>query len=193
MQIVNSEGNYVTGEAHEMGKCVVAFKGLNNKLIIGSNVRLTNVSISFNGSNATIEFFNATRLTGRFLVGDSSTILVGARTKFNKPCRLHAWEGKSIKIGEECLFANVRFRTSDSHSIIDLETGARINHAADISIGDRVWFAEDVNVYKGVSIGAGSVIGTGAIVVKSIPENCLAVGVPAKVIKRNITWTEKLL
>lgn len=38
-------------------------------------------------------------------------------------------------------------------------------------------------IIQGLSVGAGSVIGAGAVVVKSIPENCTAVGVPAKVIK----------
>ena len=40
-------------------------------------------------------------------------------------------------------------------------------------------------IIQGISIGESTIIGAGAVVVKDIPNNCTAVGVPAKVIKRN--------
>lgn len=43
----------------------------------------------------------------------------------------------------------------------------------------------------GVSIGSGCVIGAGAVVVDDIPDNCIAVGCPAKVIKRFCEKEEK--
>ena len=43
---------------------------------------------------------------------------------------------------------------------------------------------------KGVSIGNGSVIGMDTMVTKNIPDNCIAVGKPAKVIKNKIYWKE---
>jgi len=46
-----------------------------------------------------------------------------------------------------------------------------------------VWIGMDVIVLGGVTIGNGSVIAAGSVVTKSIPENVLAGGVPAKVIK----------
>lgn len=53
-----------------------------------------------------------------------------------------------------------------------------------VRIGMGVWMAPGCIVTQGVEIGERSVIGTGAVVNKSIPMNCLAVGVPAKVIKK---------
>ena len=53
-----------------------------------------------------------------------------------------------------------------------------------VKIGMGVWMAPGCIVIQGVEIGEKSVIGTGAVVTKSIPPNCLAVGVPAKVIKK---------
>jgi acetyltransferase-like isoleucine patch superfamily enzyme len=47
-----------------------------------------------------------------------------------------------------------------------------------------VWIAPGCIVIQGVEIGEMSVIGTGAVVNKSIPSHCLAAGVPAKVIKK---------
>ena len=46
-----------------------------------------------------------------------------------------------------------------------------------------VWLGVNVTVLKGVTIGDNSVIGNGALVVTSLPENVVAGGIPAKVIK----------
>ena len=51
-----------------------------------------------------------------------------------------------------------------------------------IKIGNNVWLGENVTILKNVEIGDNVVIGTGSLVVKSIPENSVAVGRPAKVI-----------
>jgi acetyltransferase-like isoleucine patch superfamily enzyme len=41
-------------------------------------------------------------------------------------------------------------------------------------------------------VKSGSMVGIGAIVTHDIPSNCVAVGVPAKVVRQNIKWTEDL-
>ena len=53
-----------------------------------------------------------------------------------------------------------------------------------MKIGDNVWLGEGVIVMPGVTIGNGCVIGAHSVVNKSIPDNCIAVGTPAKIIKR---------
>jgi len=52
-----------------------------------------------------------------------------------------------------------------------------------VKIGKGAWIAPGCIIIQGVEIGEKSIIGTGAVVTKSIPPNCLAVGVPAKVVK----------
>jgi len=53
-----------------------------------------------------------------------------------------------------------------------------------IKIGNNVWIGAGCTILDGVSIGDNAVIGAGAIVSKDIPENTLALGVPAKVIRQ---------
>jgi acetyltransferase-like isoleucine patch superfamily enzyme len=60
-----------------------------------------------------------------------------------------------------------------------------------VTIRKGVWMAPGCIVLQGVEIGEKTVIGTGAVVNKSIPANCVAVGVPARVIKRMDDSTAK--
>ena len=53
-----------------------------------------------------------------------------------------------------------------------------------VVIGDNVWIGESVSILPGVKIGKGSIIGANSVVTKSIPEYCIAVGIPATVIKK---------
>lgn len=56
-------------------------------------------------------------------------------------------------------------------------------YALPITIGNGCWLGGGVIVLPGVTIGGGSVIGAGSVVTKNIPENCVAVGNPARVIR----------
>jgi acetyltransferase-like isoleucine patch superfamily enzyme len=57
---------------------------------------------------------------------------------------------------------------------------------SEIHIADDCWLGAGCTVLAGVSIGRGSVIGAGAVVTHDIPENSIAVGVPARVIRSRV-------
>ncbi len=96
----------------------------------------------------------------------------------------------SVTIGDDCLFAAVKFRTSDSHNLLDADTGELLNPPGDIEIGNRVWLAEDVLLLRNSKIGDDSAVGARALVNGEIPAGCLAVGTPARVVRRGIRWME---
>lgn len=59
-----------------------------------------------------------------------------------------------------------------------------LNDDKHVIIGDNGWVGDNVVILPGVRIGNGCVIGSNAVVTKDLPDNCIVVGVPAKVIKR---------
>ena len=69
-----------------------------------------------------------------------------------------------------------------------------VNIAGNVRIGDGCWIGIGATIIHKVSIGKGSFVGAGAVVTKDIPENTLAVGLPAKPMKKlsEFDW-EKLV
>ena len=55
--------------------------------------------------------------------------------------------------------------------------------AKPVTIGNDVWIGANVTILPGVTIGNNVIIAAGAVVTKNIPDNVIAGGVPAKVIK----------
>lgn len=53
----------------------------------------------------------------------------------------------------------------------------------EIHIKRNAWIGARVNILPGVTIGENAIVGTGSVVTKDIPDNCVAVGVPAKIVK----------
>ncbi len=59
----------------------------------------------------------------------------------------------------------------------------RLCYARPVTIGNDVWVGCNVTICGGVTIGNGVVIGAGSVVTRDIPDNCVAVGVPARVLR----------
>lgn len=64
-------------------------------------------------------------------------------------------------------------------------------HALPVEIGDGVWICGGVTITGGVKIGSNTIIGAGSVVIKDIPDNVIAAGNPARVI-RKITEKDKI-
>ena len=86
----------------------------------------------------------------------------------------------------------VKFITHDGGTLIYRQYVPDLEITKPIKIGDYVYIGNNVIILPGVTIGNNVVIGAGAVVSKSIPDNSLAVGVPARVIKTADEYFEKL-
>ncbi len=90
----------------------------------------------------------------------------------------------NISIGNDCVFApDVKIIDHD-HLSSPTDRHSLNYISSPITIEDNVWVGYNVLILKGVKIGKNSIIGAGSVVVKDIPENCIAVGSPAKPVKK---------
>lgn len=58
------------------------------------------------------------------------------------------------------------------------------SHTAPVTIGSNAWIGGSTVILPGVTIGDNSTIGAGSVVTKSVPDNCLAVGNPCRIIRK---------
>ncbi len=110
-------------------------------------------------------------------------IVLGRRITMLHNVTLNSWE--RIEVGDESAFGDGCYVQDNDHG---MEPGTPIMrqpcHGAPITIGSDVWFGARCMVLKGVSVGDGTVVGGGSVVVKSLPAGVVAVGVPCRPIKR---------
>ena len=88
-----------------------------------------------------------------------------------------------VTIGRDVLIGPNVNMFAAGHPISPKERLAELEYAYPIEIGDCVWIGGGTTINAGVKIGKNSVIGSGSVVTKDIPENVVAVGNPCKVIK----------
>lgn len=89
-----------------------------------------------------------------------------------------------IRFGNNCMLApGVQIYTA-THPLDPETRNSGKEFAKEIIIGDNVWIGGGAIINPGVKIGNNVVIGSGAVVTKDIPDNMLAVGNPAKAIKK---------
>jgi len=93
---------------------------------------------------------------------------------------------ESIEIGNDVWFGQDVFVTDANHGMDDpdLPIGPQVGDPQPVRIGDGSWIGHGAVVLPGVTIGRHSVVAAGAVVVNDVPDNCVAGGVPAKVIKK---------
>jgi maltose O-acetyltransferase len=109
---------------------------------------------------------------------ESENVSIGAGCAINSEC----WfEGHGrIVIGRDVLFGSqVMILTSD-HEIFPDGQVARSATYGEVHIEDRCWIGTRAMIMPGVTIGAGTVIGAGALVTKDCDPGAVYVGVPAK-------------
>ncbi len=105
----------------------------------------------------------------------------GENVFFNVNCVV--LDSMKVKIGSNVMFGPGVHLYTATHPLHKTERRL-LEIAKPITIGDDCWIGGQSVICPGVTIGPGSVIGAGSIVTKDIPENCLAVGNPAKVIRK---------
>jgi acetyltransferase-like isoleucine patch superfamily enzyme len=111
-------------------------------------------------------------------------IEIGKRVYIGTGCCLHGHEG--LEIGDDTLFAQNITITPYSHCFDDVTQPIikQGGHMRKVTIGRDCYLGKCVSVLYSADIEEGAVIGSGSVVVKTIPAYSVAVGVPARVIRK---------
>jgi maltose O-acetyltransferase len=110
-------------------------------------------------------------------------IVIGQNTILNNNTVVCAV--KNIRIGSGCRIGDcVSIMDADFHEINPATRDRSAGAVKAVSIGDNVWIGSRVLVLKGASIGDNSVIAAMSVVISAIPANCVAAGIPARVIRQ---------
>lgn len=126
-----------------------------------------------------------------FPICDEIVLKFGENVQINDYVHITAME--SVKIGNNVLLASKIYISDCSHGSysgnkMDSNPASipvdRPLFCKPVVIEDNVWLGEFVSVLPGVTIGKGTIVGANSVVSKSLPEYIIAVGIPAKPIKK---------
>ncbi|MGY6027798.1 acyltransferase [Phytobacter sp. AG2a] len=172
----------------------VNIKGHDHTIIIEEGVQLRNFSIVISGERNTLHIKKNSNMRGGVHIRHTGSKIIIEKDFTAVNVTMFALEGKSIIIGEDCMFSSgVILRTSDEHPIFDILTEERINFAKDIIIGKHVWVGEGVTLNKATNIPDGCIIGATSFVSKKLNRPSAAyAGTPAKLVRENVLWKRKL-
>lgn len=122
-------------------------------------------------------------------------VKVGKNTIVRYPLftRIDLTRPSLITIGDNVdINKNFTIMTHDYSSFVFKNLyGEFINSSGMVNIGSNIYFGTDVIVLKGVRIGNNCIIAAGSVVVKDIPDNSVAAGVPCRVISTIDEYFEK--
>jgi acetyltransferase-like isoleucine patch superfamily enzyme len=169
----------------------VVFKRMGDRSKIISPLKIegySNISIGSRVNIAYKTWLAAVPLTGAI----NCKLVIGNGTSIGHFNHIYATSG--IVIGENVLTADKVYIADNLHSYEDVSLPVSkqpIKQIKEVYIGDGAWLGENVCII-GSNVGKGCVIGANSVVTKDIPDYCVAVGSPARIIKRyhsaSATW-----
>jgi acetyltransferase-like isoleucine patch superfamily enzyme len=113
-------------------------------------------------------------------VYDEGELSFGAGAFVGHHCTIAARE--SVQIGAGTYLAELVSIRDHDHAV-GTPPSAGAMHASPVLIGTNVWIGAKATVLRGAQIGDGAVVGANAVVSGELPARCVAVGVPARVVR----------
>ena len=120
-------------------------------------------------------------------------VRLGAKTVLGQECTISAYP--RVAIGRECVIADRVMLIDFDHGVVEVDRPIRLQgiYKRDVQVGNNCWIGYGACILRGVTIGDNAIVGTSAVVTKSLPDNAVAAGVPARVIRmrdapRTLRW-----
>lgn len=107
---------------------------------------------------------------------------------------MHDETNQKIVIGDDCMFSyDITIWPSDGHAIIDLKNKNVINNIQNnLLIGNHVWLGKGSTILKNVRLANNTIVAAESVINKRYTkENTILAGIPAKVVKEDITWVRE--
>ncbi|MEQ8643528.1 MAG: hypothetical protein RIB50_10695 [Marinovum algicola] len=99
---------------------------------------------------------------------------------------------RKLTFGKDCMLAgDVEIRTTDNHAVFSTDTLEPVPSEGDIEIGNHVWLGLKSTVLKDCRIGDGAIVAIGSVVTRDVEPFTVVGGTPAKVLKRDASWTRQ--
>lgn len=126
-----------------------------------------------------------TWLAAEPVTGDANcSLVIGDGTYIGNFCHIYA--SSKIEIGKKVLLADRVYLSDNLHSYENIQLPIMdqpIKQVQSVILKDGCWLGENVCVI-GATIGKNSVVGANSVVTSDVPDYCIVVGAPAKMIKR---------
>jgi acetyltransferase-like isoleucine patch superfamily enzyme len=121
---------------------------------------------------------------GTILSCKDGDIVLGDHTNIGFHCEV--FSASRVTVGRHGLFAAYTYLVGGGHEFerADVPVLEQGRSSRGITLGDDVWLGTGTKVLDGVRIGNGVVVGAGAVVTDDLPDGAVAVGVPARVVRR---------
>ncbi len=110
-------------------------------------------------------------------------VRIGAKTVLGQECTISCYQ--HVSIGRECIVADRTMFIDFDHGVVDVEAPIRAQgiYMRDVRIGHNVWIGYGACFLRGVTVGDNAVVGTNSVVTRDVPDNAVAGGVPARVLR----------
>lgn len=109
----------------------------------------------------------------RIECGSNNLIFIDRNVTYGKDCKIKCGNGCVVYMGEDCMLSN--------------EVQLICSHK-NIIIGNHVWLGLRTTVLEGTIISDGSILGACAVTDTKYPNNCILVGNPAQIVRKNAAW-----
>jgi acetyltransferase-like isoleucine patch superfamily enzyme len=189
------KNNQLECQEAQLERCTIRIQGSNNRLYFAPGCSVKDCQIEIFGNNHSLEINEGVILTQSILWFEDhdGLISLGKGTTMQRFGHIAVTEPfRKIEIGENCMFSfQVDIRNGDSHTIYNSDTKERVNWAKDIKIGDHVWLGAYTQIIGGADVGSNSIVGIRSLVNGTIAPESIAVGSPARGIKKGFNWDSK--
>ena len=108
---------------------------------------------------------------------------IGAKSVLGQEVTISVFQ--HVSIGRECIVADRVMLIDFDHGVVEVERPIRMQgiYKRDVRVGHNCWIGYGACILRGVSVGDNCIVGTNTVVTRDLPDNAVAAGAPARVLR----------